>query len=182
MSAKNEQSELAPVGLFYGSSTCYTEFAAEKIRDAFPAGTIDLNDIAHTPLAKANDYRALIFGTPTWDYGELQEDWETHWPELGDLELGGKPLAIFGLGDAVGYPEWFLDAMGYLYHALKARGGQPCGFTPADAFDFEESKALSEDGTQFVGLALDEENQPELSEERIAAWVASIEAELLDAS
>ena len=36
----------APIGLFYGSSTCYTEIAAEKIRDHLGPELVDVHNIA----------------------------------------------------------------------------------------------------------------------------------------
>ena len=170
------------IGLFYGSSTCYTEFAAEKIRDAFPNGSVELHDVSKSPLPLANNYDSLIFGTPTWDYGELQEDWEQIWPEIAELTLSGKAVALYGLGDAVGYAEWFQDAMGYLYHALVKQGAAPIGSFPVSGFEFDDSKALNASKTHFVGLSLDEENQPELSDQRIQEWVASIRDKMLGTS
>jgi len=49
------------------------------------------------------------------------------------------------------------------------------GYWPADGYDFTESKALR-DG-KFVGLALDEDNQSDLTDERIKAWVAQLKPE-----
>src|SRR5690625_7866260 len=37
---------------------------------------LDLFNVADTPIITAHFYQYLIFGIPTWDYGELQEDWE----------------------------------------------------------------------------------------------------------
>ncbi|STE83833.1 flavodoxin II [Escherichia coli] len=51
----------------------------------------------------------LILGIPTWDFGEIQEDWEAVWDQLDDLNLEGKIVALYGLGDQLGYGEWFLD-------------------------------------------------------------------------
>jgi len=167
----------AAIGLFYGSSTCYTEMAGEKIRDRIGADRVDIFNIADTPVITAQFYNYLIFGIPTWDYGELQEDWEEIWPELDDLNLNGKKVAVYGLGDQVGYPEWFLDAMGYLHNKLIERGAQVCGYWPAAGYEFENSQALREDGEHFVGLALDEENEFDKSAERIARWCEQILAE-----
>jgi flavodoxin II len=160
----------APIGLFYGSSTCYTEMAAEKIRDRLGAERVDLFNIANTPIITAQFYDHLIFGIPTWDYGELQEDWEEIWPELDSLDLRGRKVALYGLGDQVGYPEWFLDAMGYLHAKLEELGATLVGYWPNEGYEFESSKALTADSEYFVGLALDEENQFDLSPERIARW------------
>ena len=40
------------IGLFYGSTTCYTEIAAEKIRDIIGAEVVDLYNIQDEPLKK----------------------------------------------------------------------------------------------------------------------------------
>lgn len=164
----------APIGLFYGSSTCYTEMAGEKIRTQIGEQLVDLLNIADTPIIEAQFYDLLIFGIPTWDYGELQEDWEDIWPDLNDLDLHGKTVALYGLGDQIGYPEWFLDAMGYLHTKLTEQGATMVGYWPSDEYQFDQSKALTDDHTHFVGLALDEENEFHLSEQRIAAWCQQI--------
>ena len=44
----------------------------------------------------------------------------------------------------------------------------------AEGYDFEASKALTEEGSQFVGLALDDENEFDLSEARIRTWCQQI--------
>lgn len=164
----------APIGLFYGSSTCYTEMAGEKIRNCLGSDRVDLFNIADTPVITAQFYDCLIFGIPTWDYGELQEDWEEIWPDLDELDLRGKKVALYGLGDQVGYPEWFLDALGYLHVKLAERGATFAGYWPRAGYEFESSKALTPEGDHFVGLALDDENQFDQSPERISRWCEQV--------
>jgi len=163
-------SDSKPIGLFYGSSTCYTEMAGEKIRQQLGEELVDIFNIATTPIVQSEFYDYLIFGIPTWDYGELQEHWEEIWDELDEINFAGKKIAIYGLGDQVGYPEWFLDAMGYLHSKLVHRGALPCGYWPRAGYEFEASKALTPDGEFFVGLALDEENEFDLTDGRIQLW------------
>lgn len=167
----------AQIALFYGSSTCYTEMAGEKIRDQLGADKVDLFNVAEDPLINAQFYPYLIFGIPTWDYGELQEDWEEVWPDLDELDLQGKKVALFGLGDQIGYPEWFLDAMGYLHDKLLKRGATMVGYWPSEGYDFEASKALTDDQQAFVGLALDEENEFDKTPERVRLWCEQILSE-----
>ncbi|GAB3100572.1 flavodoxin FldB [Aestuariicella hydrocarbonica] len=164
----------APVGLFYGSSTCYTEIVADKIREILSEEVVDVYNITDDPLVIAEQYDYLIMGIPTWDYGELQEDWEEIWEELDQVNFAGRKVALYGLGDQVGYPEWFLDAMGYLHFKLVKLGAQMVGYWPNDGYDFEGSKALTEDQAQFVGLAIDDENQFDLTDERLAKWCDQI--------
>lgn len=163
-------SDTRTIGLFYGSSTCYTEMAGEKIRQVIGEDRVDIFNIADTPIVQAEFYDYLIFGIPTWDYGELQEHWEDIWDEIDQVNFSGRKFAIYGLGDQIGYPEWFLDAMGYLHAKLVALGGIPCGYWPRAGYEFEASTALTADGDYFVGLALDEENEFQLSQQRIETW------------
>lgn len=162
------------IGLCYGSSTCYTEMVAEQIQQMLGEDRVALMDIRDADLGSFGQYQFMIFGIPTWDYGELQEDWDDRWEELDELDLSGLPCAIYGLGDQDGYPDWFQDAVGYLYHKLKSLGASPTGFWPNQGYEFKESKALTEDGSQFVGLPLDNENQEELTDERLHAWLKKL--------
>ncbi|MDP5292129.1 flavodoxin FldB [Oceanimonas sp. CHS3-5] len=162
------------IGLFYGSTTCYTEIAAEKIREQLGAELVDLHNIRDVPLARAQDYPILILGISTWDFGELQEDWESHWDDIDTLNLEGHVVALFGMGDQLGYGEWFQDALGMLHDKVVARGASVVGYWPNQGYEFEASKALTEDGKYFVGLSLDEANQYDDTDPRIETWVAQI--------
>ena len=172
-----KESNHAPIALFYGSSTCYTEIAGEKISHAIGSEYIDIFNIADTPIFEAVNYDYIIMGIPTWDYGELQEDWEEIWEDISELDLTGKKIALYGLGDQVGYPEWFLDAMGYLHTALKKQGATFVGYWPTEGYEYEASKALTEDNKFFVGLALDEENEFNKTEARVNTWCQQIMSE-----
>ncbi|CAV17516.1 MULTISPECIES: flavodoxin FldB [Vibrio] len=163
------------IGLFYGSTTCYTEMAAEKIRGIIGEDLVDIHNVKETPLSLMADYDLLLLGISTWDFGEIQEDWNELWEDIATTPMKGKVVALFGLGDQEGYGEWFLDAMGLLHDELKIAGAEFVGFWPNDdSYEFEASKALTEDQSQFVGLALDEDSQYELSDDRIASWVEQV--------
>ncbi len=169
------------IGLFYGSSTCYTEIAAEKIQAVIGADIVDLFNIKTEPLSKINNYDILILGISTWDYGELQEDWGAIWDELESVNIKDKIVALYGLGDQEGYGEWFIDAVGMLHDKLITQAPRFIGYWPTAGYQFTASKALNADGTQFLGLALDEDSQYELSDQRIGQWCLQIlqEIELL---
>nr|WP_086940639.1 flavodoxin FldB [Thaumasiovibrio occultus] len=162
------------IGLFYGSTTCYTEMTAEKIRDCLGPDLVTLHNVKETPLTSTHDYDLLIFGISTWDFGELQEDWGAIWQQLDGLKLEGKAIALFGLGDQEGYGEWYLDALGMLHDALLMSGAEIIGYWPNEGYQFDASKALTEDGSHFVGLALDEDSQYDLTDERVTRWCEQI--------
>ncbi|OUR60432.1 flavodoxin FldB [Colwellia sp. 39_35_sub15_T18] len=162
------------IGLFYGSTTCYTEIAAEKIQATIGAELIELHNLKDEPLAHCLDYDFIIFGISTWDYGELQEDWESCWQDIADLDFSGKTIALYGMGDQIGYTEWFQDALGMLHEQVTAQGAQLIGYWLNKGYEFSASKALSADKSHFVGLSLDEDNQYDLSEDRINQWCEQI--------
>jgi flavodoxin II len=83
-------------------------------------------------------------------------------------------VAIFGLGDQVGYPQWFQDALGYLWAKVVNLGARPIGLWPNKGYEFEQSKALTEDEKFFLGLALDDENQFNLTDQYIDQWCQQI--------
>ncbi|QMV13329.1 flavodoxin FldB [Vibrio spartinae] len=169
------------IGLFYGSTTCYTEMAAEKIRAMIGEDIVDVHNVKDISLTRMQDYDLLILGISTWDFGEIQEDWQVIWDHIQQSNLAGKYVALYGLGDQEGYGEWYLDAMGLLHDELQQCGVHFIGYWPNEGYHFDASKALTEDGRHFVGLALDEDSQYELSDERIANWCEQILVEYHDA-
>ncbi|AWL11007.1 Flavodoxin [Saliniradius amylolyticus] len=170
--------DTAQIGLFYGSSTCYTEMAAEKIQAQLGEELVDIHNIKDVPLKDAEGYDILIFGISTWDFGELQEDWESSWEDIRDLNLEGKVVALYGLGDQIGYTDWFQDALGMLHDELSILGVHFIGYWPNQGYEFAQSKALTEDGDYFVGLSLDDENQFEQTDDRIQQWVNQLVDEM----
>lgn len=161
--------------LFYASSTGNTKDIAKKI-----AKNLDINDIfdiGSGNILLARNYDKLIFGSSTWGEGELQDDWEESWEQFKSLNFEGKTVALFGLGDQDSYSDNFVDAMGMIYQVVILGGGNVIGFWSTANYDFEDS--IAQIGDQFVGLALDEDNQPELSDERIQEWCNQIRNEII---
>ena len=130
------------MGLFYGSSTCYTEMAAEKIRDIIGPELVTLHNLKDDSPKLMEQYDVLILGIPTWDFGEIQEDWEAVWDQLDDLNLEGKIVALYGLGDQLGYGEWFLDALGMLHDKLSTKGVKFVGYWPTEGYEFTSPKPV----------------------------------------
>jgi flavodoxin I len=163
---------MTPIGLFYGSNTGFTMLVTKLFKEEFELIARDLltvHDVAETPIEKMQDYEYLIVGCPTWNVGQLQDDWDALFVELDKLDLSGKKVAIFGLGDQYGYPENYCDAIGILGREFISRGAELVGFTPAEGYEFSYSRGV-EDG-MFMGLALDEENETEKTPGRVSDWI-----------
>ncbi len=163
------------IGVFFGSSNGATEYVAYEIVQRLNAITPDFAEalnIAHARPEDLLEWEYLILGIPTWDIGQLQVDWDFFLPGLDALDLTGKKVALFGLGDQYGYPDTYLDAVGILAERVVERGAQLVGRWPAAGYQVEASLAL-EDG-YFKGLALDEDNEATLTAGRIATWIAQV--------
>lgn len=166
------------IALIYGTTTGNTGDIAEKVQKILGTDNVDLFDVKNADLEVINEYSFIIFAIPTWDYGEVQEDWEEVWEDLDNYDYSDKIMAFIGLGDQLGYGEWFLDAMGMLHKKVVERGATIVGYWPVEGYEFEASLALTDDKSQFVGLALDEDTQRDQTEERLEAWCELIKEEM----
>jgi flavodoxin I len=164
---------MSKIGVFYGSTTGNAESAAQAIAKALDADCIAVD--GGTP-GKMDEYDVVVLGTSTWGLGDLQDDWEEIVDSLPTMDLSGKTAAFFGTGDQENYPDTFVDAMGILKGKISGTGARIIGAWPTAGYDFESS-AAEEDG-QFVGLALDEDNQSGESAGRIVAWTDQLKKEI----
>jgi len=167
--------DMKKTGIFYSFNTGKTAKIAEKIKEVFGNPEVDLVNVEQTSAEQFQSYDNIICGTSTWFDGELPNYWDEFIPDLEDMDLRNKTVALFGLGDQKGYPENFLDGVGILGDILKESGAKIVGFTSAEGYTFESSKALR--NNQFSGLAIDFENQASLNDERIIRWVEQLKGE-----
>jgi len=165
------------VGLFFGTQAGKTEEAAGNIAEAAGLEASDIGDISAADLA---GYDGIIAGVPTWHTGADEQRsgtvWDDYLEEIRGLDLCGKPVAIFGLGDQVSYGDNFCDAIEELHSTFEAAGAKMLGYTDSGNYaDFTESKSVK-DG-KFLGLPLDGDNEPDMTEDRVKAWVEQIKGE-----
>lgn len=168
---------MSKIGLFYGSDEGNTESVALRIRARLGEDRVDVHDIADVTQLEIADYQQLIFGIPTWDFGQIQSDWEEFWEDVQEVDFSGKTVALFGLGDQFGYGDYFLDAMGMLHDVIVEGGATIVGHWPTEGYEFEASKAEIEGEGKFVGLAIDEDQQEELTAGRLNRWCQQIAEE-----
>ncbi|NQY53304.1 MAG: flavodoxin [Campylobacteraceae bacterium] len=161
--------------IFYGSSTGNTEDIANRISEQL--GNLDVYDISNQGLDPIKDYDKLIIGLSTWGDGDLQSDFEDIWSDFEEYDFSKKTIALFGLGDQDGYEDEFVNALGTMYKVLKAKGATIIGFTSIEGFEYNISTAQIDD--KFCGLVIDEDNQNDLSDERISSWISDIRSEIL---
>jgi len=160
------------IGIIYGSNGGVTEEIAEAIQEKLDIES-DLLDISDIEMDKFNEYSHLIIGTSTWGEGELQDDWDDVFGEFKNVDFSGKTVAFFGTGDQEGYADNFVDGMGILHDVAVANGATVVGDGwPTDGYDFDDSVAVQNGA--FIGLAIDEDNQSDMTKQRIDEWVEII--------
>lgn len=166
---------MANIGIFYGTTSGTTQDVAEDIAKALGVDKNNLFDVAKA-TTDFSAYDLIIFGSSTYGMGDLQDDWESYIDDLKEADLTGKKVAIFGLGDSASYSDSFCDAMGKIYEVAKKKGAHVIGFTSTDGYSFDESEAAIND--QFVGLALDNDNESDLTAERISRWAEDLKSQI----
>lgn len=160
--------------IVYGSNGGATEEIATKIHKKLGFETT-LLDISEAGIECFSEYDKFIIGTSTWGEGDYQDDWDNVIDEFENVGFGGKTVAFFGLGDQEGYEENFLDAMGNLHDIVKENGATIVGDNwSTEGYEYDDSTAENADGSAFCGLGIDEDNQYDLTDERIDSWIKII--------
>ena len=168
---------VSSIGLFFGSDEGNTERVAGLIQQRLGEEHVVVYDIADVTQLEFAEYQHIILGIPTWDFGQIQSDWEEFWEDIQSVDFTGKTVALFVLGDQFGYGDYFLDAMGMLHDVVQANGAKMIGYWPTDGYDYDASKAEVAGTDLFMGLAIDEDQQEELTSARVDQWCVQIQGE-----
>ena len=137
-----------------------------------------LNEVTDDVLVKYDNFivGGSSLGAETWEGTKSGSPWNIFFAALQKHDFVTKKVALFGLGDQVLWPSNFVDGLRIIYDAFTEAGAQLMGKWSTEGYDFTDSKAVN--GDYFVGLALDEDQQNDISEERIKAWVKQIKEEI----
>ncbi len=162
-------------GIFYSFKTSNSSQVGMKIREVLGTDKVDVVDAEGLTEEQFLSYDNLILSVPTWFDGELPSYWDEFRASLEDMDLKGKTVALFGLGDQKSYPENFGDALGIMAKLVEDAGAKLVGLTSTAGYTFEKSRGVR-DG-KFLGLMIDVENQNDLTDERVNKWVQEIAKE-----
>jgi len=166
---------MSKTAIIYSFNTKKTGKIAERIIGEFGEGKLEVVNAEEITEEVFLSFDHIIMGVPTWFDGELPNYWDEFVPALEDMDLKGKKIALYGLGDQKGYPENFLDGVGIMAEILEEQGATLVGFTSIEGYEFESSRAEREG--HFTGLAIDYENQGSKNKERVASWVTQLKSE-----
>ncbi len=165
------------IGIFFGSDTGNTKKIAyliyEKLNKKFKVNILDVSK------CKIDDFlicKFLIIGTPTWYYGELQYDWNNFLDYFKKINFDKKIVAFFGCGDQRDYSDYFCNGLRILYDIVVNSNAKIIGYWSNKNYKFNLSKSLLKNN-KFIGLILDEDNQSDITINRINKWIEIITLE-----
>jgi len=168
---------MSKIGLFFGPEKGSVHRVANKVKAALGEQNVEMISVNDAKLSDLEKYDLIIFGISTvgketWDSTYSNTDWSKFFPNISKVDFSSKTVAIFGLGDHITYSSFFVNAIGMLAKDLQKNGATIVGQVDPSGYEFEESEAIF-DG-MFIGLPIDEDFEPELTDERVANWVNSI--------
>ncbi|MDD2382542.1 MAG: flavodoxin [Mariniphaga sp.] len=163
--------------IFFGPDGGAVHRVAEKLKKVIGDDNVVLVPVKNASVRDLEKYDKIIFGLSTvgketWQSEYSNPDWANFLPEIGKTRYEGKTVAIFGLGDHVTYAATFVDHIALLAKELMNNGAVLTGQIPIDDYEFEASEAVV-DG-KFLGLPVDEDFEPEMTDQRLTNWVEQL--------
>lgn len=158
------------IAILYGSSSGNTESVAKQIQQLFD-NKADIYNVDNVKLDQIKDYPYLILGTSTTGIGDLQDDWDGFLPSFSKMDLAGKKVAIFALGDSASFSSSFAESMKVIYDEIHDKT-TIIGQVADQGYTYDDSAAVV-DG-MWVGLPIDEDNEYDKTKERLANWVQQL--------
>ncbi len=140
-------------------------------------GNADLYNVGTVSLEEIKDYPPyLILGTSTTGVGDLQDDWDSFLPSFAKMDFPAKKTAIFALGDSASFSNSFVESMKIIYDEIKDKV-EIVGQVADEGYTYDDSTAVI-DG-MWVGLPIDEDNEYDMTEDRLVKWVEIIKKEFI---
>jgi flavodoxin I len=168
---------MSKIGLFYGPEGGNVEKVAQIIAKKIDTAEVEVIKVKEIEADVVAQYSNIIMGISTlgrhtWSSDNSGNDWDVFLPKLNGLDLKGKKIALFGLGDHIAYADFFVDSMGDLAEVIKETGAELIGSVSEEGYEFNESRAFV-DG-KFIGLPLDEDFESDMTEKRVDNWLKQI--------
>lgn len=166
--------------LVYWPKDGNVEKVAGKVASRLSDHSVTKKDITEITQQDLNDADNWIIGGSTvgshvWMDAEDSNKWFRFFKMLNDVDLTKKVVAFFGLGDQILYPHHFVDGLGVFQEEFEKRNAKITGQWPVEGYQFYDSEGMHND--KFFGLAIDQDHQEELTDERIEKWLMQVKIE-----
>ena len=162
--------------IFYSPEGGNVNRVANKLGKLIGNDKVDIIPVKEVEKGDLYKYNKIILvgstvGADHWNNEIVVDEWPEFFTKIKEISFEKKKVAIVGLGNSVLYPEHFADGMAVLYERIIEQNGEILGFVDAKDYDFTDSEALNDEGF-FCGLPIDEDNEAELTTERLEKWIS----------
>ena len=149
---------------------------ADKLGELIGNDKVAIIPVKEVEKGDLYEYNKIILvsstvGADHWNNEIVVDEWPEFFKKSQEIGFEKKKVAIVGLGNCVLYPEHFADGMAVLYERITEQNGEVSGFVDANGYDFTDSEAVNDEG-YFCGLPIDEDNEAELTTERLEKWIS----------
>lgn len=163
--------------LVYWPEEGNVETIALKLNDKFSPEDFVKKSIAEINVEDLKSFTNWIVGGSTvgshvWEDADDSNKWLEFFKMLDEIDMSTKTVAFYGLGDQILYPNHFVDGLGIFQEEFSKRNANIVGQWPVEGYTHTDSEGIEND--MFFGLALDEDQQDELTDERIDKWLEII--------
>jgi len=167
---------MSKTALFYSPEGGNVNRVANKLGEMIGNDKVDIIPVKEVESEDLYKYNKIILvgstvGADHWNNEIVVNEWTGFFTKIMEISFKEKKVAIVGLGNSVLYPSHFADGMADLNKRIKKQNGEVLGKVDAKDYNFTDSEAVNDDGL-FCGLPIDEDNEAELTTERLEKWIS----------
>lgn len=117
---------MANVKIVYGSGGGNTELVCEKVAEVLEmrGHRVELLKAKLTEPEQVGEYDLLIFASPTYGHGQLEQYFEKFLSKMESVDLTGKPCSIIGLGDPKYDNDYHIESAKVIMDFLKRKNAK----------------------------------------------------------
>lgn len=115
--------------LIYASTSGNVEVTMEYVSGFLKKRGFEvfLSRAERTPIEVIEKHKKFVFGTSTWQHGNLNPFFMKLYEEMKNLDFRGKQAAFVGLGDRRYEPILFCEGIVKIRHLFLKNGGEEVG-------------------------------------------------------
>ena len=172
---------MSKTALFYSPEGGNVNTVTNMLGELIGNDKVDIIPVKEVEKEDLSKYNKIILvgstvGADHWNNEIVVDEWTEFFTKIKEISFEKKKVAIVGLGNSFLYPSHFVDGMADLYESLTKQNAKVLGKVDAKDYDFTDSEAVDDDGF-FCGLAIDEDNEPELTSGRLENWISILKSD-----
>lgn len=156
--------------ILYSSLAGHTKTIAARIAAQARIDAAHVYAVKTMEPAHFAQHPVWIVCFPTYGMGEIDHQMKKFLSRCTAEMLTARRVALVALGDQKFHGKTFAESLCAVREQLIALGATADADWPTDDYVYESSRAINAQGN-FHGLVLDEINQPDLTDARVAAWL-----------